>query len=427
MNPVLRIFAITCVFGAVSFGWMVLGGATSSRTNQQGNGLRDRVTELWGSPQSQSAPALSFHWMTPREIVRTEKDDKGKEKLIKETAWDPHDKGVMLGSTEVSVDLRLDQRRKGLMWYALYDVGFAGTWTYEHREPDPGTITITFAFPDRQAIYDDFRLVVDGENRAAALQPKDGIVSADVKVKPGQKTQIEIGYRSRGMDRWSYVPTGGVENLENFHLAMSTDFASIDFPPMSMSPSEKARAGHGWKLDWRFRQVLTGRSIGMLMPSRIQPGELAAALSFSAPISLGFFFLVLFVLGTLRGIDIHPINYLFLGGAFFAFHLLFAYSVDHLAVVPAFAIASATSLLLVVSYLRLVVGARFAFLEATGAQLVYLIGFSLAHFWEGYTGLTVTVLSVVTLFLLMQLTGRIKWSEVLKREARPGRPVEYVA
>jgi hypothetical protein len=41
---------------------------------------------------------------------------------------------------------------------------------------------------------------------------------------------------------------------------------------------------------------------------------------------------------------------------------------------------------------------------------VYLVGFSLAHFWEGYTGLTVTVLSIVTLFLLMQLTGRIRWS-----------------
>jgi hypothetical protein len=40
---------------------------------------------------------------------------------------------------------------------------------------------------------------------------------------------------------------------------------------------------------------------------------------------------------------------------------------------------------------------------------VYLIGFSLAHFWEGFTGLAVTVLSILTLFLLMQLTGRVRW------------------
>ena len=59
------------------------------------------------------------------------------------------------------------------------------------------------------------------------------------------------------------------------------------------------------------------------------------------------------------------------------------------------------------------VSSRFALREAALAQLVYLIGFSLAHFFEGFTGLTVTVLAIVTLFVLMQLTGRVRWSEVL--------------
>jgi hypothetical protein len=70
-------------------------------------------------------------------------------------------------------------------------------------------------------------------------------------------------------------------------------------------------------------------------------------------------------------------------------------------------------LVLVVSYLRLVVSPRFALREAAIGQLVYLIGFSMAHFWEGYTGLTITVLAILTLFLLMQSTGRLRWSEVL--------------
>ena len=111
-------------------------------------------------------------------------------------------------------------------------------------------------------------------------------------------------------------------------------------------------------------------------------------------------------------------SYLFLAGAFFAFHLLFAYSVDHLPVVPAFALASVVSMVLVVSYLRLVVSSRFAFVEAALAQLVYLVGFSLAHFFDGFTGLTVTVLSIATLFVLMQVTGRVRWAEVLA--SQPG-------
>jgi inner membrane protein involved in colicin E2 resistance len=159
----------------------------------------------------------------------------------------------------------------------------------------------------------------------------------------------------------------------------------------------------------------------MITPTRVQPGELATVLSFSAPISLFFFFLVIYVLATVRGIDIHPMNYLLMAGAFFAFHLLFAYSVDHLTIETAFALSSVVSVLLVVSYLRLVVSAKFALREAAGAQIVYLIGFSLAHFWEGFTGLTVTVLAIVTLFLLMQLTGRIQWSEVLGTQSPKAR------
>jgi hypothetical protein len=71
---------------------------------------------------------------------------------------------------------------------------------------------------------------------------------------------------------------------------------------------------------------------------------------------------------------------------------------------------------LVVSYLRLVVSTRFALRETAAAQLLYLIVFSLAHLWEGYTGLTITVLAISTLFVLMQMTGRIQWSDVLGKK-----------
>jgi inner membrane protein involved in colicin E2 resistance len=104
-------------------------------------------------------------------------------------------------------------------------------------------------------------------------------------------------------------------------------------------------------------------------------------------------------------------NYFFLAGAFFAFHLLLAYLVDHVSIHIAMVIASIVSVGLVVSYLRLVAGIRFAAFEAGGAQLVYLVIFSYAFFWKGFTGLSITIISVVTLFVVMQVTGRIRWSE----------------
>ncbi len=419
-----RIVGIIFVFVITSIAWVILGGIMSARTSSQNSSLVGNVAELWGGRQQQAAPVFTFHWDTWEITERTE-TVAGKVKVVRDREKVHHTKTVFPSSTTVAANLHLDQRLKGLLWYALYDVSFDGAWGYEHREPIPGELQITFAFPDSQGLYDGFRFVVDGVDRARDSQPEAGQVSTYVSVVPHQTVAFAAGYMSRGMDEWRYAPGAGITNLENFKLNLITDFAEIDFPSYTMSPSQKVRQGQGWQLAWEFKRVVTGHGIGMVMPTRIQPGEMASALAFSAPISLLFFFLLLFVLATLKGIDIHPINYFFLGGAFFAFHLFFGYSVDHLSLVPAFVVASIISIVLVTTYLRLVVSPRFAFVEAALAQLLYLVGFSLAYFWDGYTGLTVTVLSIATLFVLMQLTGRLNWSEVLTRkQAKPLSEVE---
>src|SRR4030095_2510508 len=98
----------------------------------------------------------------------------------------------------------------------------------------------------------------------------------------------------------------------------------------------------------------------------------------------------------------------------FAFHLLLAYLVDHVTVHVAFATAAAVSLLLVVSYLRVVTGMRHALLAAGSAQLVFLVLFSYAFFVEGFTGLAITVGAIVTLFVLMQMTAHVSWDDTFR-------------
>jgi hypothetical protein len=58
---------------------------------------------------------------------------------------------------------------------------------------------------------------------------------------------------------------------------------------------------------------------------------------------------------------------------------------------------------------------RTALVQAGLAQLVFLVLFSYAFFFEGYTGLTVTVGAVLTLFVLMQLTARVDWGAVFAK------------
>ncbi len=413
MNPVLRLVGVVFVFFFTAVAWLILAGVMSTRTSETSSSLDGRVSDLWGSPQAQAAPAFQLEW---NELVSTTQQvtDASTGRVTTVVKQDPvlRTTSVDPSQTRIDVGLRLDQRRKGLLWFPLYDVDFAGAWAYTHVGV-PRTLRLTFLFPDRQGVYDDLRFVVDGVDRARDARPVDGAMTWTVSVVDDQHVAFEVGYRSRGMREWTYQPTAGVGQIENFTLDMTTDFARVDYPRLTMSPSSAVRDGEGWRLSWTFARLVSGYGIGMVMPERIQPGALAASMSLTAALPLGLYFLWIYVLGVLRGTNIHPINYLFIAGAFFSFNLLFGYTADHLPIEGAFALASGVSVLLVVSYLRLVVGATFALREAGLAQLLYQVGFSLAHFWDGFTGLSITVLGVITLFALMQLTGRIDWSKAL--------------
>ena len=55
-------------------------------------------------------------------------------------------------------------------------------------------------------------------------------------------------------------------------------------------------------------------------------------------------------------------------------------------------------------------------MESGIAQLIYLILFSYALFNEGWSGLTITIGAIITLFVAMQATGRIDWNERLSAD-----------
>jgi len=415
MHPFVRLIGIMCVFILATMGWLILGAVTGSRTNAQKGTLEGRVADLWGSPQTQTAPIFELHWTEQETKTEQVIDATGRTTTKKTIEAVPRVKMVDPARSRLTVDLHLDQRRKGLLWFPLYDVAFRGAWTYHHTEELARDLRVALVLPDKSGIYDDFRFIVDGVDLAPRLRPTDGVIATLLPLKPGQTVDFEVSYRSRGMQEWTYRPTNQVGQIEDFNLTMNTDFRDIDFPKLTMSPSKKSAKGSGYELEWAFARLVSAYGIGMSMPGHVQPGELAAEMSFSAPISLGLFLVFIYVITLLRRIALHPMNFLFVAAAFFSFNLLFGYTADRLPVETAFLLSSVVSVGLVASYLRLVVGPRFALLEAGLAQLVYQVGFSLAHFYEGYTGLSITVLVILTLFLLMQLTGRLSWSAAFAR------------
>jgi inner membrane protein involved in colicin E2 resistance len=257
---------------------------------------------------------------------------------------------------------------------------------------------------------------VDG--RPAKFQSYKSLVEGFAEVPAGGTVTFKVSYRSQGLDDWQYTLGKDVSQVRDFNLRMKTNFSDIDFPDNTLSPTNRRRTDNGWELAWRYTSLVSGYDIAMTMPGKLQPGPLAGEISYFAPVSLFFFFFVMFIISTLRKVDLHPMNYFFLAAAFFAFHLLLAYLVDHVSIHVAFVICSIVSIGLVVSYLRLVVGVQFAVREAGVAQFIYLVLFSYAFFFKGFTGLAVTIGAIVTLFVVMQITGRLDWSRQFRKGGR---------
>jgi hypothetical protein len=410
-----RLVAIGFIFCCTALAWSILGTSVVQRTGESDERLAQEVARLWGGRHDQQAPRA---WVErPKDVRETvqDKDAAGKavSRTVTRTVIEPGP--VALDSSRVTVALQLDQRRKGLLWYDTYGVAFAGRYAVRNPDDVARPLVVQLPFPSAQAIYDGFRFTVNGQEAAPISDLGHG-ASVRTVLPPRGAAIIEVDYRSRGLGEWMYSFSPEVGQVRDFQLDMTTDFAAIDFPAGTLSPSLRAPQGAGWRLSWRFDSLVTGQKIGMDPPNRLNPGPLAARITFFAPVSLLFFLTVMVMLGVLRGRSLHPMNYFFLAAAFFSFHLLLAYLVDHVDIHAAFVVAALTSIFLVVTYLRLVAGMRLALLEAGLAQLVFLVLFSYAFFFEGYAGLTVTLGAVATLFVLMQMTGRVDWEKVLAKK-----------
>ena len=385
-----RFFMIVVILTMVSIAWAILGGTVYIRTENQRDELSPEVDARWG-PAGLVQPA-------PRP--------------------DPDE-------TEISVDFHHQDRYMGLLWFSTYTAEFTGTYKVGRPTNRPAPATFTFQLPSKARVFENLAVTFDGEPLEVS-QIKTGD-QLSIPLPAGQEHTVVVTYRTQGRDRWEYDLAHGSDEttmVKKLSLTATTNFAEIDYPKGSASPTPDPaqKTDGGMKAVWKFENRSTRQRIGIEMPARTNAGPIAARMALYAPVSLFFFFTVMFTIVILKKIPLHPMHYLFISAGFFAFHILMAYLVDKIDVHYAFWICAVTSAFLVVSYMRLVAGAKFAVVYAGLAQLVYLVGFSYAFFWVGWTGLTIVVVAIITLFVLMQATGRLDWNEVFRKPPAPVAP-----
>jgi hypothetical protein len=423
MNTFLRLVAVIFIFVCTAVAWFILGGSVHIRTSTMDRVGTGMVTELWGEHQVQDTPSAYYVERTEVPVYDTEKvidyDEYGNAiyaRKIDERTGEPEVDFVEaydyfdLAGSDIRVNLDLEHRKKGLLWYSTYTVDFEGKYAIENPRDEETEVFVHFDFPAENTIFDDFKFELAGEEQPVPGDLSAGI-TAGTTLAPGEATEAVITYRSQGLEDWRYVFGSGITDVKNFKLTAFTDFEKIDFPEGTISPAVKEETEDGWKLTWEYKHLISGNDIGVQMPTRMNPGPMAYKITYFAPVTLLFFFTVLFIAATVKAdVKIHPMHFFFLACAFFVFHLLMAYTVDHVNIHLAFWISALVSCLLVFIYLLLVVRPRFALAYGTAPQLMFLVLFSYAWFVPGYTGLIITIGSIITLAVLMVATARVDWA-----------------
>lgn len=391
-----RLVLIATILVLSSIAWFTLGGALTARSNTASQALKAGVESNWGSPLTQQHPTA--HILTPHS--------------------DNDRKPIHPDSGAASVKLAYEPKRRGLLWHRTYKATFDATYTFSNPTPITQTLYVAFTLP-QGARFDDFAFALGGT--PSEKVPEQNTLTDTRILAPGESLTLDVAYTANGLDTWRYH-FGQTPRIRDFSLTMHTDFLDIDIPVGATSPDERSANGNAMQLLWNYNDVLGAQPLGMAMPSKLNPGPVAARITFFAPVSLLFYFAVLVILGMVRRVDLHPMNYFFLAAGCFAFQLVFAYLVDLIPVYIAFATAAAVSLALVVGYLARVAGRSFARLAAI-AQFAYMVLFSLSFFFDGLTGITITTGAVVTLAILMHHTAKTDWSTIFDKPTAPTPPV----
>jgi Inner membrane protein CreD len=399
------LLAIGFIWFGCAVAWLILGSTVMVRTGDSSSALNGEVSALWGPPMQQAPPRASYRVPHKRidKVIQHDAQGRSFEQEIEREEF--VDVTLPLERSDIQARLDLEHRKKGLLWFATYGVQFHAEYAVVNTTTEPRRVEMTFPLATNNAVYDGFA-VLGKDGRPVNARVENGAATWSWDMAPGERRDFTVGYASRGTSTWGYEVAAGTGQVRNFKLVVDTNFGDVDFPAGTLSPSRHARAGGGWHGEWNFTSLVSNQPIGLELPQRASPGPLAARITFFAPVGLLFFFFVVAIFARTRAKEMHPLNYFFFGTAFFAFHLLFSYLVDHLPIAPSFALASAASILLVVTYAQLYVGWKFALREMGLAQLIYLVLFSFTFFWQGFTGLAITIGAILTLAVMMQVTGR---------------------
>src|SRR5262249_17970705 len=120
-----KIIAITFIFICASLAWVILGSTIFSRTYDSEYTSSSKVASTWGAQQNQGPQTAKFITQIKKQADALENNQ-----IVKKTWTEDVATAIPLESSKINVDLNLEHRQKGLLWYSTYKVRFSGVYGF---------------------------------------------------------------------------------------------------------------------------------------------------------------------------------------------------------------------------------------------------------------------------------------------------------
>lgn len=260
-------------------------------------------------------------------------------------------------------------------------------------------------------------------------------IHAPLDSLPQQDGTFHLELNLQGMNELEVVPLGRESKLQLAGNWPHPNFIG-DFLPASRSLNQEGFSA-SWQTSWfatdmesRFNRAMNGGegvlptfSVSLVQPvDHYQLNERAAKY---ALLFIGLTFISFFMFELLKGLRVHPIQYALVGMGLAIFYLVLLALTEHLGFGWAYLVAALASVLLNGFYLSHVLGGRkqgIGFAALLG--LVYAILYSLLQA-EEIALLLGALLLFATLALIMLLTRKLDWYQVMGQQSIESRPAGH--
>ena len=398
---ILKYMLIGVFFVVFSGAAVIIGIRIEGRHTSTYSRSLKSVQQIWGGNIIQKPPRFYF-------------DEPGKEKYQNkktgkyETQRVVYNRDMGMLLQNITLNVKSNKRKKGLLVFAGYDLEFKGEYVIENLLKKGKYFHFNFDLPENAGTINDIDVNMDGKNYKGDINLADGIQWKG-NLRPGEKRRFAIRYSARGTGRYRYALGEKKLQLKKLHLLLRTNFQDISIPDRAMKFKTKASHGEVTKVEWDNVNMITGQDIAVKFNIKGNYGAIAAKLFFYSPLALLLFIGLILTFNIAKQTKLHPMHYLFVMIGFFIFYLFGSYIISFLHIIPGILLSLLLSSGIMIYYTFLIKKGNDLVRSVVFGSLIFQWVFSLAFFLPEYTGFLITVAAIISFVALMKTTASIDW------------------